>query len=84
MKSVITNVAPTARFYGFIPPHGRLLEVDEAVTLDGDLRTVLAGGRGRYGRKTELKALDAAIAGVDITYAITHSAAEASSSSLTE
>jgi len=68
MKTKITNVAPTARFYGFLPPHGQLLAQSAVVILDGDLRTVLASGRHRYSRKTELEALDRAIAGLDIEY----------------
>ena len=57
MKTQITNTADE-RFMGYIPPHGQILAKDESVTVDGDLRSVLAGGRNRYGRPTEIAALD--------------------------
>jgi hypothetical protein len=68
MKTRIKNVAPAARFYGFLPPHGLLLAKDQEVTLDGDLRTVLAGGRNRYKRPNELAGLQRALDGVDLEY----------------
>jgi len=54
MKTRIYNSSGADKFFGFIPPHGKLVESNASVLLDGDLRTVLAGGRGRYGRKAEL------------------------------
>jgi hypothetical protein len=68
MKTKITNVAPTARHYGFLPPHGMTLAKDQVVTFDGDLRTILAGGMNRFSRKTEISGLDAAINGLDLEY----------------
>lgn len=61
-QSRVINTGPS-RFIGFLPPHGIFMAAGSHLTLDGDLRTMLASGRGRYTRKTELAALDADIAG---------------------
>jgi hypothetical protein len=55
-RTKITNNTGATRIFGFIPPHGVQLADGEDVTIDGDLRTILASGRGRYGRRTELSA----------------------------
>jgi hypothetical protein len=81
MKTRITNVAPVARHYGFLPPHGMTLAKDQVVVFDGDLRTVLASGMRRYGRKAEIAGLDAAIAGLDLEYEQVVDAQSSSSSS---
>lgn len=81
MKTLIKNVAPSARFYGFIPPHGMLLAKDQEVTVDGDLRTVLASGENRYERKTELAAMQRAMDGIDIEYTVIPDSQSSSSSS---
>lgn len=60
MQTRITNVSGVSMFFGWIPPHGATLANNAEVTLDGDLFTVLAGGRGRYNRKNELTGLKAA------------------------
>jgi hypothetical protein len=57
-RTRITNQTATRRFFGFIPPHGAELAAGGQVTLDGDLRTILASGAGRYSRRTSLDALD--------------------------
>lgn len=57
-RTRITNSSMVRRFFGFIPPHGATLAAGGQVTIDGDLRTILASGHGRYSRKTELRALD--------------------------
>lgn len=67
MKTQITNNAAD-RFIGYLPPHGQEVAQDESVLVDGDLRTVLGSGRNRYGRPTEIAALDADLASGDITY----------------
>lgn len=67
MKTQITNTT-AARFIGYLPPHGKEVAQDEAVTVDGDLRTVLAGGRNRYGRPTELDALNTDLENGHILY----------------
>ena len=61
-RTTVTNNSGETRFFGYIPPHGVELDDAEDVTVDGDLRTVLATGRGRYSRKTELTALDTDVA----------------------
>jgi len=59
MKTQLENTSGAERFFGYIPPHGRKLANSEEVVLDGDLRSALAAGRNRYGRGTELTALEA-------------------------
>jgi len=68
MRTRIKNVSPSARFYGFLPPHGLLLAQGQEVILDGDLRTNLAIGLKRFGRVNELAALQRALTGLDIEY----------------
>lgn len=65
-RTRITNMSGVSKHFGFIPPHGKTLADGASVELDGDLRTVLASGRGRYSRKTELSSFDAAIAAGDV------------------
>jgi len=81
MKTRIKNVAPAARFYGFLPPHGLLLAKDQEIVLDGDLRTVLAGGRNRYTRKTEISGMQRSLDGIDLEYETIADAQSSSSSS---
>ena len=59
MKTQVENTSGAARHFGYLPPHGLALDEDGVVVIDGDLRSMLGGGRARYGRKTELAALDA-------------------------
>lgn len=66
-RTKITNNTGATRVFGFIPPHGVQLADGEDITVDGDLRTVLATGRNRYGRSTELAALSKMEARGDIT-----------------
>lgn len=65
-RTKITNNTGSTRVFGFIPPHGVQLADGEDVTINGDLRTLLAGGRGRYGRGTELAAFSEMEASGDI------------------
>ena len=58
MKTQVENTSGAERFFGYLPPHGRKLANSEDATFDGDLRSALAAGRGRYGRPTELAALE--------------------------
>jgi hypothetical protein len=78
MKTQIQNNLGR-RTIGYLPPHGKVLANGEAVLVDGDLRTLLAGGRNRYGRPTEIAALDAELESGAITY--TEVVEEGSSSS---
>ena len=57
MRTRVTNPTSVAKHYGYLPAHGVKLAAGASVVLDGDLRTVLASGRGRYSRSHELKAL---------------------------
>ena len=59
MQTRVTNVSGASMFFGWIPPHGATLANNAEVTLDGDIFTVLASGRGRYTRKTELAGMKA-------------------------
>jgi hypothetical protein len=56
MKTVVTNTG-TGRFVGYIPPHGKTLAHGEVVTVNGDLRTVLAAGN--HSPKLKIASLDA-------------------------
>lgn len=66
MKTQVENTSGARRFFGYLPPHGLTLDNSEAVTFDGDLRSALAAGRNRYGRPTELTALEADCVAGDI------------------
>lgn len=61
MRTSITNTSGEARYFGWIPPHGANLDSGEEKVLEGDLRTILGGGRGRYSRRKELEALNDAV-----------------------
>ena len=58
MRTEITNISGEARHFGWIPPHGADLADGESVTIEGEFRTILAGGRNRYSRKSELAGLN--------------------------
>ncbi len=66
MKTQVENTSGEERYFGFLPAHGVTMAAGETLDFDGDLRSVLAGGRNRYSRSTELAALDAACAAGDI------------------
>lgn len=79
MRTELENTSGVERFFGYIPPHGETLADGATVTVDGDLRTVLAGGRNRYSRSRELDALDEDIDNGDVV--VTEVADPSSSSS---
>jgi len=58
MKTEVTNISGAARFFAWVPPHGRRLTDGQQIVLHGDLRSVLAGGRNRYNRHIELTSMD--------------------------
>lgn len=60
MKTKVINVSGAEKHFGFLPPHGRTMDSNEELEVDGDLRSVIAGGRARHSRARELAALDAA------------------------
>lgn len=59
-RTRVTNHSGASQFFGFLPPHGKTLAAAEEVIVEGDLRTLLASGRGRYGRPSELASLEVA------------------------
>lgn len=61
MRTSITNTAGVAKYFGWLPPHGALLDDGEEKVIEGDLRTILGGGRGRYSRSRELAGLNDAV-----------------------
>ena len=61
MRTKVTNTSGVDQMFGFIPPHGAALANGAHTVLEGDLRTVLASGRGRYNRRRELDALNGCI-----------------------
>lgn len=69
MRTLVTNTSGATRFFGFLPPHGAELANGASVLLDGDLTTVLAGGRNRYSRKTELRSMQTEVANGNISVA---------------
>ena len=67
MKTTVINTSGVdSKHFGFLPPHGRDMDSNEEIDFDGDLRSSLAGGRGRHSRARELAALDQACADGDI------------------
>lgn len=67
MKTRVINTSgENDKFFGFLPPHGRKLDSDASLDVEGDLRTVLGSGRNRYSRTREIAAFDAACARGDI------------------
>jgi hypothetical protein len=61
MRTEITNTSGNARHFGWIPPHGVDLANGEEITIEGELRSVLASGRNRYSRRREIAGLNADI-----------------------
>ncbi len=75
-KSIVTN-SGAARFIGYLPPHGKTLAHSAVHTVNGDLRTLLAGSKNSG--KTKLASLDADEASGRITV-IDHPTLESSHS----
>jgi hypothetical protein len=46
LYSTVKNISGTSKIFGFLPPHGRTLAVDEEFTVFGDVRQGLGGNRG--------------------------------------
>ena len=47
MTTTITNTSGTARFFGFIPPHGKTLAIGQTVVIKGSVNTMQADERLR-------------------------------------
>lgn len=61
MKTKVINTSGVAgKHFAFLPPHGRDMADNEEIEFDGDLRSVIASGRGRSSRVREITALDLA------------------------
>jgi len=59
MRTVLINTSGKELFFGYVPPHGATLAINDwYIVEEGLLRSVLGSGRNRYGRATELTALD--------------------------
>jgi hypothetical protein len=80
-RTRVTNQTGEARYFGYIPPHGAQLADGGEVVVDGDLRTVLASGRGRFARPSEMAALDADIEAGNVTVEAAPEVSSSSSSS---
>ena len=79
MKTQVENTSGESKYYNYLPGHGRVMTAGEVIDFDGDLRSVIASGRGRYSRAADLAALDAdCLAG---TIAITELVEECAGSS---
>lgn len=70
MRTTLVNTSGVRRYFGYILPHGRELAADEVLTVNGDLRTVLASGAGRYNRGRELDSLNYDVAHNNIEYTV--------------
>jgi hypothetical protein len=46
LYSTVKNTSGVAKIFGFLPPHGRTLGVDEEFTFFGDIRQGLGGNQG--------------------------------------
>jgi len=61
MTTTITNTSGKDKvFFGFIPPHGRSLRLNETIVIDGSVRTMQADERWRS--QTTLEYMKSAIA----------------------
>jgi len=67
MRTTITNTSGAEKTFGWIPPHGHTLANGASVVIEGDLRTILGGGRGRYSRGQELAGLNDAVTRGQVT-----------------
>ncbi len=46
LYSTVKNISGVAKVFGFLPPHGRTLAIDEEFTVFGDIRQAMGGNRG--------------------------------------
>ena len=46
LYSTVKNTSGVSRVFGFLPPHGRTLAIDEEFTVFGDVRQNLGGNQG--------------------------------------
>jgi len=68
LYSTVKNISGISKIFGFLPPHGRTLGVDEEFTVFGDVRQGLGGNRGsdRSVARRDNTAFEAAIESGDL------------------
>ena len=68
LYSTVKNISGVAKTFGFLPPHGRTLAVNEEFTVFGDVRQGLGGNRGseRSVHRRDNAAFEAAIESGDL------------------
>lgn len=58
MITKFKNTSGGTRYIGYLPAHGKTLTNNQIIYIEGDLRSILGGGRNRYSRATEMASLD--------------------------
>ena len=68
LYSTVKNISGVAKIFGFLPPHGRTLAIDEEFTVFGDIRQGLGGNRGgeRSVARRDNTAFEAAVESGDL------------------
>lgn len=68
LYSTVKNTSGKTRTFGFIPPHGRVLDADEEYSIFGDIRNALGGNRGSEHsvHRRDMAAFEAALAAGDM------------------
>ena len=68
LYSTVKNISGVAKIFGFLPPHGRTLAVNEELTVFGDVRQGLGGNHGseRSVHRRDNAAFEAAIESGDL------------------
>lgn len=69
--TVVTNISDSTIVMGFLPPHGKTLEANESVTVQGDLVASLLAGGGRS-HKRKVDAFNSAITNKIISVRVNH------------
>lgn len=69
LYSTVRNTSGVAKIFGFLPPHGRELAINEEFTVFGDVRQGLGGNRGseRSVHRRDNAAFESAIDAGDLT-----------------
>lgn len=60
LYSTVKNISGGAKFFGFLPPHGKRLANNEEYTVFGDIRNTVVNF-DRNGEKRSIAALEAAV-----------------------
>ena len=69
LYTTVKNTSGGIKNFGFLPPHGRILENNEEFTVFGDIRNALGGNRGgeRSVQRRDILAFDSAVANGNLT-----------------